>query len=124
MCRLVFPPHAGFPWCRCHDYLNTSSPYTLELASKGLVPGRLEADFVLKTVTPVAPLYSPCYEALLKGLAKLQIQTSESGVYCSCSCPRLNLNWTCRAVTAHACFLSRPAQLVNHVDWARGAELQ
>lgn len=68
--------HTGFPWCRCSDYLSTSSPYTLTKTSENVVSGNLETVFALGTVPPKSGA-SDCFQALSQGLSKIQIATSE-----------------------------------------------
>ena len=73
---LVSSANAQFPYCRCDDYLASSSPYSLSLVDSTAVPGSLlSVDFQLGTVAPPAKP-SSCFTQLSKSLEKLELKTS------------------------------------------------
>ncbi len=77
-------PGADFPYCRCVDYSDSSSPFVLALQgaqlnpATGSTPRNYTVTFeVVDRVTPPNP--SECYERILKdGAPKVEIMTSES----------------------------------------------
>jgi hypothetical protein len=65
-----------FPYCRCVDYADISSPYSVILTNED-TPGNYSTSLTfVERPTPPAP--SPCYERILTGgVPKIELMSCE-----------------------------------------------